>query len=268
MRLPVRVLPLPRVARDQGRPVRRRRDPARAARGRRGARRSRRRSSSAGGGVRRRVRRRQRHQASRSTRCRAASSGCALDDLDVDVSWFGTGIRRIPSAKPAPHGDVPPLILSMMPLGRAASDDARSRARTTPTRSRSAAEEAEEAALEATRTTTTEPPIRRPPRPAGARARAPRRDARAQALHERPLGERVPAGASEAGFEPLGLVMGTSIYQIAPPMPIARSAGLRARRDDEGALPRARARDDRMEEEADALGADGIVGVRLDVNLR
>ena len=43
--------------------------------------------------------------------------GCPLDDLDVDVSWFGTGIRRIPhTARPA-H-TVPPLILSMMPLGR------------------------------------------------------------------------------------------------------------------------------------------------------
>ena len=42
---------------------------------------------------------------------------CPLDDLDVDVSWFGTGVRRIPAARVAQHA-VPPLILSMMPLGR------------------------------------------------------------------------------------------------------------------------------------------------------
>jgi hypothetical protein len=44
--------------------------------------------------------------------------GCPLNDLDVDVSWFATGVRRIPGYKPATHANVPPLILSMMPLGR------------------------------------------------------------------------------------------------------------------------------------------------------
>jgi len=39
--------------------------------------------------------------------------GCKLDDLDVNVSWFGTGIRRIPGWK-EPLADVPPLMLSMM----------------------------------------------------------------------------------------------------------------------------------------------------------
>jgi hypothetical protein len=72
--------------------------------------------------------------------------GCELDDLDVDVSWFGTGVRKIPNARPHPH-PVPPLILSMIPLGRRAEaiidtqddkDDIEI-----------AAEEAEEAALEA-----------------------------------------------------------------------------------------------------------------------
>jgi len=43
---------------------------------------------------------------------------CELNDLDVDVSWFATGIRRIPSFVPPAHPNVPPLILSMMPLGR------------------------------------------------------------------------------------------------------------------------------------------------------
>jgi uncharacterized protein YbjQ (UPF0145 family) len=42
--------------------------------------------------------------------------GCKLDDLDVKVSWFGTGIRRIPNWQ-TPALDVPPLMLSMMSLG-------------------------------------------------------------------------------------------------------------------------------------------------------
>jgi len=44
--------------------------------------------------------------------------GCELDDIDIDVSWFATGIRRIPGFRPATHANVPPLIMSMMPLGR------------------------------------------------------------------------------------------------------------------------------------------------------
>ena len=69
----------------------------------------------------------------------------------------------------------------------------------------------------------------------------------------------------EAGFTPLGLVMGSSIYQI----------GLQTRKWSQSTeldkLTQAMytARElamTRMEEEADVLGADGIVGVRLDVN--
>jgi uncharacterized protein YbjQ (UPF0145 family) len=69
----------------------------------------------------------------------------------------------------------------------------------------------------------------------------------------------------EAGFTPLGLVMGSSIYQI----------GLQTRRWSSSTeldkLTQAMytARElamSRMEEEADVLGADGVVGVRLDVN--
>jgi uncharacterized protein YbjQ (UPF0145 family) len=45
-------------------------------------------------------------------------SGCELNDLDVDVSWFGTGVRRIPGYKPHAQAKVPQLILSMVPLGR------------------------------------------------------------------------------------------------------------------------------------------------------
>src|ERR1700722_18979342 len=44
--------------------------------------------------------------------------GCDLNDLDVDVSWFGTGVRRIPDYKPHAQAKVPQLILSMVPLGR------------------------------------------------------------------------------------------------------------------------------------------------------
>src|SRR6185436_15585810 len=73
----------------------------------------------------------------------------------------------------------------------------------------------------------------------------------------------------EAGFDPLGLVMGSSIYQIAPVIPPLSP-------DQPGCelepMSRAlyHARElamNRMEEEADELGADGIVGVRLTVNI-
>lgn len=67
-----------------------------------------------------------------------------------------------------------------------------------------------------------------------------------------------------AGFDPLGLVMGSSIYHIgyqqsnwyeSREMEVLTQAMYDAR---ELAMTR-------MEEEADVLGADGIVGVRLDV---
>src|SRR3712207_3505664 len=68
----------------------------------------------------------------------------------------------------------------------------------------------------------------------------------------------------EAGFEPLGLVMGTSIYQIG-----FQQSNWNANQE-MGVLSQAmyHARDlamTRMQEEADELGADGIVGVRLDI---
>jgi uncharacterized protein YbjQ (UPF0145 family) len=68
----------------------------------------------------------------------------------------------------------------------------------------------------------------------------------------------------EAGFEPLGLVVGSSIFHIgfqqsnwkaSQEMSVLSEAMYTAR---ELAMTR-------MEEEADQLGADGIVGVRLDV---
>src|SRR5579862_6893396 len=68
----------------------------------------------------------------------------------------------------------------------------------------------------------------------------------------------------QAGFEALGLVLGSSIYHVgfqwqkwsvSQELPILTGAMYEAR---ELAMTR-------MEEEADMLGADGIVGVRLDI---
>src|SRR5437763_6620212 len=69
----------------------------------------------------------------------------------------------------------------------------------------------------------------------------------------------------EAGFDPVGLVMGSSIYHIG-----FQFAGLFQNQEME-VLTQAmyHARElamTRMEEEADILGADGVVGVRLEVN--
>lgn len=72
----------------------------------------------------------------------------------------------------------------------------------------------------------------------------------------------------EAGFDPLGLVMGTSIYQIVPEIP--GNAGQTGCELYEMTKALYHARDlamTRMEQEADELGGDGIVGVRLVVNL-
>ena len=71
--------------------------------------------------------------------------GCKLDDLDVNVSWFGTGIRKIPGWTKPPH-DLPPRMLAMMSVGKRRDtnldeeDDANEVER--------AAEEAEEFGLE------------------------------------------------------------------------------------------------------------------------
>ena len=72
--------------------------------------------------------------------------GCELDDVDVDVSWFGTGIRRIPGRAQTSH-ELPPFMLSMIPLGR--RKDALIDAEDDEDDIEVAAEEAEEAALEA-----------------------------------------------------------------------------------------------------------------------
>jgi uncharacterized protein YbjQ (UPF0145 family) len=68
----------------------------------------------------------------------------------------------------------------------------------------------------------------------------------------------------QAGFEPLGLVLGSSIYHIGFQQAMWNQS------QELGVLTQAmyHARDlamTRMEEEADQLGSDGVVGVRLDV---
>jgi uncharacterized protein YbjQ (UPF0145 family) len=72
--------------------------------------------------------------------------GCQLDDVDIDVSWFGTGVRRIPERQAERAHQIPRFILSMMPLGR--RNDALIDAEDDESDIEIAAEEAEEAALE------------------------------------------------------------------------------------------------------------------------
>jgi len=71
----------------------------------------------------------------------------------------------------------------------------------------------------------------------------------------------------EAGFEPLGLVMGSSVYQMmigVPQLPYG-TAGAEVAWMSHALYHSRQLAMTRMEEEADQLGADGIVGVRLDI---
>ncbi len=69
----------------------------------------------------------------------------------------------------------------------------------------------------------------------------------------------------EAGFDPVGLVVGSSIYHIG--VQIANYRQNQELQVLSQAMYQARELAmSRMEEEADALDADGIVGVRLDIN--
>jgi uncharacterized protein YbjQ (UPF0145 family) len=72
---------------------------------------------------------------------------CERNDLDIDISWFATGIRRIPEFKRRTHVDVPPLTLTLTPLG--ARDDDIIQAGDDEDEVERAAETAEELALEA-----------------------------------------------------------------------------------------------------------------------
>src|SRR5579875_623634 len=68
----------------------------------------------------------------------------------------------------------------------------------------------------------------------------------------------------KAGFEPVGLVVGSSIYHIG----YQQSSWKNSQEMDVLSQAMYNARDlamTRMEEEADQLGADGIVGVRLEI---
>jgi uncharacterized protein YbjQ (UPF0145 family) len=75
------------------------------------------------------------------------ANDCERNDLDVDLSWFCTGVRRIPGARRRTRVDIPPLTLTMTKLGRRkdeiidGGDDAEEIER--------AAEDAMEAAVEA-----------------------------------------------------------------------------------------------------------------------
>jgi uncharacterized protein YbjQ (UPF0145 family) len=74
-------------------------------------------------------------------------ANCKLDDLDVNVSWFGTGIRRI-SDWTKPPADVPPMMLPMMTIGNRRRDTSLGRADDDASDVERAAEAAEENALE------------------------------------------------------------------------------------------------------------------------
>ena len=103
------------------------------------------------------------------------------------------------------------------------------------------------------------------PQAAVARLREMRGDAAKPKLFTSDLSVNEFLLVRQAGFEPLGLVMGSSIYHIGiqlanffdnQEMDVLTQAMYHAR---ELAMTR-------MEEEADILGADGVVGVRLVVN--
>ena len=92
-------------------------------------------------------------------------------------------------------------------------------------------------------------------------------DAKARRLFSSDLSVNEFLLVKEAGFDPLGLVMGSSIYQIVPTIPSGSIHGCELA-EMTRALGHARELAmNRMEEEAAALGADGVVGVRLTVNL-
>ncbi len=70
----------------------------------------------------------------------------------------------------------------------------------------------------------------------------------------------------EAGFQPLGLVMGSSIYSIAT-QPLAQAMPGEVQALTQALYQSRELAMERMEAEADELGADGIVAMRLTVSV-
>ncbi len=105
--------------------------------------------------------------------------------------------------------------------------------------------------------------------PANAKARlsAMRGDAKHKSLFTSDLSVNEFLLVREAGFDPLGLVVGSSIYHIGWQMP-AFNASQELEMLTQAMYHARELAMTRMEEEADMLGADGIVGVRLEIGER
>ena len=73
----------------------------------------------------------------------------------------------------------------------------------------------------------------------------------------------------EAGFDPVGLVMGSSIFQVGRGLPTLKDhePGCELEATTKALYGARENAMSRMEEEAEELGADGIIGVRLTMNL-
>ncbi len=73
----------------------------------------------------------------------------------------------------------------------------------------------------------------------------------------------------EAGFDPVGLVMGSSIFQVGRSLPKVDShqPGCELVATTKALYDARELAMSRMEEEADALGADGVIGMRLTMKL-
>ena len=75
--------------------------------------------------------------------------GCRLNDLDVDVFWIGTAIKRVAGWQPPTKMEVPPMILGMIPLGGAKRGEIVEGEESESAELEKQAREAEEKALEA-----------------------------------------------------------------------------------------------------------------------
>jgi uncharacterized protein YbjQ (UPF0145 family) len=110
------------------------------------------------------------------------------------------------------------------------------------------------------------PPDRAPPADLPAHARERLQRTRADHLFTSDLSVNEFLLIKEVGFEPIGLVMGSSIYQIRPSVTDPEHSGELASLTEALYAARGNAMT-RLEEEAEALAADGVVGVRLALNL-